>query len=319
MGKVVESKNLQEFIENGRVTFVPDHVPAKKGAPSSEVAPNTPVVESGGAPSAAPAATVTPAAAVPADELRVAEDFGKQQYTRAQIAEERAAELERQVKANKSQPPAPATPAVDPNAPTIEKFTDAQGNQNWPAFIEATSKYAAQTALQGERNRVVQEETEKAFKARLDDATTRYPDFLQVLEKADVTIQDDVLHYMTESQHGADLTYYLAKNPDEAERIRKLSPARALAEVGKIEERAPWGKAAPAPTPAETPKEPKAVRTAPGQSSPSTRRTREAPPPINPLPPSAGAGNAPVDPSRMGYRELREYERNRARAGRARR
>ena len=314
MPKVITSQGLQEFIETGAVTHIEPNRPVSKSARSLETAPSEPVADVKPAPKTVTAPAADSTAADLAEDLQIAESFAKQESTRARLAEERAAELEREKAAQRS-PAQPAAPAVDPNKPKIEQFTDAQNNVNWDAFTDAKSEYAAQKALRDERARVAQESHDAAFRTRLADAQTRYPDFLQVLQKADVLIQDDVLAHITDSPVGADITYYLAKNSDEAERIRALHPRRALAEIGKLEARAPWAKGAKptgATPPAETPKETKQSRTAPAESSPSTRRAREAPAPINALPPSAGAGHAPVDPSKMSYRELRQYERDRA-------
>ena len=311
MPKVITSQGLQEFIKTGAATHIEPHKPASKSAPALEVVPPAPVADVKTVTS--PAADST--AADLAEDLQIAESFAKQESTRARLAEERAAELERE-KAQKT-PAQPPKAAEDPNAPKIAQFTDAGGVTNWDAYMTAKSEYVARRAVESERNRVAQEAHDATFKDRLTAAQQRYPDFLQALKKADVMIQDDVLAHITDSPVGADLTYFLATHADEAERIRKLHPRQALAEIGKIEERAPWSKgakpAAAATPPAEAPKEAKVSRTAPAESSPSTRRAREAPPaPISALPPSAGAGHAPVDPSKMSYRELRQYERDRA-------
>lgn len=318
MPKVITSQTLEEFVRNGTSLNIEPHKPASKSVPSLEVVHNVPVANEG----ATPATAKTPAveAVATAEELRDAESFGKAEYERRRLAEEENAELRRKLAENRTPTQQPAVPAVDPHAPKISQFTDSNGVVDWDRLTTAKSEYASQKAVQQERNRVDAEARDAAFKDRLADAQTRYPDFLEVLEKADVMIQDDVLAHISDSPLGADLTYYLAKHADETERIRALHPRQALAEIGKLEERAPWKKAtANTPPPAETPKETKQARTAPAESSPSTRRVREAPAPINALPPSAGAGNAPVDPSKMDYRQLREYERNRARNRGARR
>lgn len=321
MPKVVTSQNLEEFVRTGAVTHIEPHKGAAKASASPE---HVPAAQPADSPvsvvAAVPAPVPDPNAS--AEELKIAEEFGKQQYTRATLAEQRAADLEREKSAQKT-PAQPLKPADDPNAPRIAQFTDSNGVVDWDRLTTAKSEYASQKAVQQERARVAQEAHDAAFRTRLADAQTRYPDFLQVLEKADVMIHDDVLAHLSDSPVGADITYYLAKHSDEAERIRALHPRQALAEIGKLEERAPWTKGtkptAGATPPAETQKEPKQSRTAPAESSPSTRRAREAPAPISALPPSAGAGNAPVDPSKMDYRQLREYERNRARNRGARR
>ena len=317
MPKVITSQSLEEFVRNGTSVNIDPHKPASKSAPSLEVVPPAPVAD---------VKTVTPPAADSraadlAEDLQIAESFAKQESTRARLAEERAAELERE-KAQKT-PAQPPKAAEDPNAPRIAQFTDSNGVVDWDRLTTAKSEYASQKAVQQERARAAQEAHETAFKDRLTAAQQRYPDFLQVLEKADVLIQDDVLAHITDSPVGADITYYLAKHSDEAERFRALHPRQALAEIGKLEERAPWTKgvkSAAATPPTETSKEATPARTAPAESSPSTRRAREAPPaPISALPPSAGASHAPVDPSKMDYRQLREYERQRARNRGARR
>jgi hypothetical protein len=59
---------------------------------------------------------------------------------------------------------------------------------------------------------------------------------------------------IVESDSGPALLYFLAKNPDEAERIADLSPVRQIAELGKLEGKVsmPAKKTTSAPAPAST-------------------------------------------------------------------
>ncbi len=82
----------------------------------------------------------------------------------------------------------------------------------------------------------------------------------------------------------------MSKNQGELNRILKLSPIRASAELGKLE--ATFEKAAPE-----------------AKADPKAPTTSKAPVPINPI---AGQGAGfEKDPSKMNFRELYEYERAR--------
>lgn len=232
------------------------------------------------------------------EEASDAEGFAKNQYERARLAEERAEALDRELKSTKANPN-PEGKESEGKQPTIKDYTDQQGNVDWDKYTDAKADYAAKTAVAEERARQAQEietgkrvQAEEQFKARLDKAKVKYPDFIEVLTAAKSVVPNAVLQYITESEYGADISYHLAKHPDLAEKLSKLSPIRAIAEVGKLE------------TSFETPV---------NKTDPAARTSERggAPPPITPIS-GTGSVNVVTDPSKMDYKQLREYERKRA-------
>jgi hypothetical protein len=67
-------------------------------------------------------------------------------------------------------------------------------------------------------------------------AKTEYPDYEAVMEDAmDIPITPTVSEALQSSDFGADLAYYLAKNPQEAQRLNSLPPVTCAREIGRIE------------------------------------------------------------------------------------
>ena len=103
-----------------------------------------------------------------------------------------------------------------------------------------------------------------------------------------------VLNYIYESDQSAEIAYYLAKNPDETQKIAKMKPILGLAELGKLADKLTT-------KPVEPPKEVAPV-VVPERGG--------APPPITPIATTA-SGTVNTDPARMSFRELREFEKQR--------
>ena len=103
------------------------------------------------------------------------------------------------------------------------------------------------------------------------------------------------VHLATSGEVGVRLGYYLAKPENRAEydRIVKLSPTRALAELGKLEDRL------------DKKPDAKADKAGEGNVTPISR----APSPITPL--EGKSAPSQKDPAKMTIQELREYERAR--------
>lgn len=347
MGKVVTSQGLTEFVQSGKVTHVPDHKETKAAAaPLPEVKKEPPTtdlgeksgkaIESNGidkGPSEV-AAQVAPeqeegledadrdlpervrkiigkkhrAMKEAQEEAEENVRFAEQQFNERKLAEKRAAEAEERVMALEAQlqPPKPAEPEL--KAPSIDDFKDkATGQVDWDKYTDAKADYAAQKAVAEERKRQAEEKAsaEKAaaearVKQRFEAVRKAHPDFDRVVESVKGTEADQVpqhvLNYLFESDNGGELHYYLMKNPEETVRISKMKPILALAELGRLEDKItkPAKPADPAPAPV-------------------TRLERGgAPAPITPL---SGEGTTGIvtDPSKMDFKQLREYERNRER------
>lgn len=228
-----------------------------------------------------------------------AEAFAKNQYDRARLAEQRAEEAERKAKELESKVTPPAK-QPELKAPEIKDFTNEQGQTDWDKYTDAKSEYAAKKAVAEDRELRAKEAREAAqraqeaqFKARLTQAETKYPDFLKVVGAAEMLVPNAVLQYITESEYGADLTYHLAKHPELTEKLSKLPPIKAIAEVGKLE------------ITFEKPAKP-----AEAAAAPKTPERGGAPPPITPIS-ATGAGTVNLDPAKMSFQELRAYERER--------
>jgi len=226
-----------------------------------------------------------------------AETFAKTQYDRARLAEQRAAELERQLQELNKAPPA-KEPEL--KQPTVKDFTDEKGQVRWEEYTQAVAKYAADKALTDkeakdrEAQQKAAQEKDAAERAeaakRFQEKADKIDGFQDRMAKATVWFPNAVLEYITESDNGPEIAVYLAEHPETAERISKLRPIKAIAEIGKLKltEDKPEAKA---PTP------------------PVLERGG-APPPITPVS-GAAAGTVNTDPSKMSFKELREYERAR--------
>lgn len=99
-----------------------------------------------------------------------------------------------------------------------------------------------ETQLTQERHRAALEQQDKlaqAWTEAVDEARTRIPDFDAVVTDK-VPIHARAAPYIVESEKGAEIAYWLGKNPQAAEDLyRKFesAPAQALIELGRIEGR----------------------------------------------------------------------------------
>jgi hypothetical protein len=307
VAKVITGTGLQEFIESGKHETLPDKPeikPAHKAlAPPEEKAETPP-------PQPPPEETNEGLEADDVDltehvrkkinkkhrqmkeaqeQAADAETFAKGQYERARLAEERASALEKELQATKS---APQVKAPELKKPDIKDFTDDKGQVRWTDYTESSATYAAAKAVQDERARQAQERdaAEQAeVVSKFKERAAKIPDFESKLAAAQTWFPQPVLDYLTASEDGPELSMLLASDSETATRIAKLKPILAIAELGKL------AKTLNVPKKAETP-EPKVIERG------------GAPPPITPIS-SQGSGTVQTDPSKMGFKELREYER----------
>lgn len=104
-----------------------------------------------------------------------------------------------------------------------------------------------------ERQRMQLAETAEAARDRLMKGVEKYDDFEEVAFRADVPISEAMFHAMAESDVIADIAYHLGQNPEEAQRIARMSPWAAAREIGRIEAnlaKMPVPKVTSAPPPA---------------------------------------------------------------------
>ncbi len=344
MAKVVTSEGLKDFVESGKPTEV--IAAAKRAAPGAaaplEMKANTPAPmmgESATEPAKEPE-KVTASTPEPEDTGLEAEDhdlaerakkrIGKKHYEmkKAQEAADQAREQseadarlaenlfneremwrKRAEEAEKKVTPPPAPVEIKAPDESDAKYKKADGTFDLRQFIADSSAFAADQAVA--KDRKAQQEAIDArareaaaadFKKRIEAAEKKYPDWKRVVETSTIEIQNEGLQYIAQSEYGTDLAYYLAKNPAVAEKIRAMHPIRAIAELGKIE------------TSLEKPANSGgAEKTAASATSPATPQTVErqgAPAPITPIA-TSGTGSIVVDPAKMDFKQLREYERQR--------
>lgn len=230
-----------------------------------------------------------------------AEEFGRTQYLERRAAETRAETLQRELEQERAKS-RPATPkATEPKAAdfaTVAEYTDA------------LVKYRVAETLQAERDKAEQQrqadekaERERAFGQRIAAAKEKYPDFESTLKSMAGTdierVHTDVIEYMQESEFGADILYHLITHPETLERFRKLSPRGFIAQLGKLETK--WEKPA-----AET----TTLSQAAAVTTTAQPAVSKAPAPIAPLA-SDKSTVVQMDPSKMSFKELQAYERQR--------
>jgi hypothetical protein len=171
-----------------------------------------------------------------------------------------------------------------------------------------------------QRQEARQAEILEAARSRIEKARELIPDFVEVTEAVDKIVPDYIAGYMQEAELFAELGYHFAKHPDVLDRLAKLSPEKALVEVGKIESTlTPFGPAGEAATKVNGDKpsvssngaEPSqaAQPSDPGTGTLTPSQTRAVAPVIQPL--NVGSSSQVEKPvSKMTYDEAkRDWER----------
>jgi len=323
MGKVITGATLQEFISEGKVQEIKSAVRKEtQEAPPLEVKPAEVVLEKDEDPEAIHDLDAETADEVnkserfrkvigkkhramreAQEEARDAESFAKEQWNRARLSDERAAALESQLK--EFQKAKPAEPEFKRPDPQDAKYLDDNKQFKAFAYAEDLASYSAQKAVKDENERLLKErqEAERAqlnatVQARLQEARKAHKDWDEKVPSDPETgprIHQSVIDYLPTTKHVGELLYYFNTHPEEVERINKLSPLAAVAEVGRIE------------LTFEKPQVNNGTNAAP-----ELPRVSGAPAPIAPLSASRTV-NVNVDPAKMSFKELREFERNRRR------
>jgi hypothetical protein len=152
------------------------------------------------------------------------------------------------------------TPPEKPAAPTLDKpARNAYASDE--DYIAALARHEARTEIHGQRTQAAEAEQKairdrslNEFQARTELAREKLPDFDEVVGMSDAPMSQAMAEAIVDSDVGPQLTYHLAKNPQEAARIAGLSPVKAIREIAMIEAKlkapaAPTVKATSAPPP----------------------------------------------------------------------
>jgi len=324
--KVITSHGLNEFIESGKTEDMKAVVPSKettkaekpevKEEPKKEE-PKEVAVEADG--DLMPEETLEQAKAKIAKKHRELkaekalrqriqeerdenERLAESQYNQRRLVETERDRLSREVEELKLRSQPIAAPEVKVPDKDDPKYKNEKGEFQWDKFTDAQAEYRVEQFKAQQREQ--QQATERAaletkVKERLDVTRAKYPDFEETVQARDEKdIPPYVMQFLMESEQVGELTYYFAKNREELTKILKLSPIMALARLGKVESRFESSESPKVESKVEPKVEPAKVES----------RTSTAPPPITPIS-SQGAGTVTIDPSKMDFRQLRAFER----------
>jgi hypothetical protein len=119
------------------------------------------------------------------------------------------------------------------NEPKRDEFRDDE------AFTQAqidhlAEKKAAEKLAQRERAEQ-QERATESFLEKAEKAQERYPDYQAVVGNPSLAINDGMVEFIADSDVGADVAYWLGKNPIKALQIAQMSPIKAARELTRIE------------------------------------------------------------------------------------
>lgn len=177
----------------------------------------------------------------------------------------------------------PAQQAQQPSqAPKLEQYNSIEEYLDALADHKASQKFdhlAKEREAKESQTRQQQEvaKLHESYTKQTEQARQAYGDFDDVVQDPDLPISQAMAEAIMRSTNGADVAYYLGKNPDQAARIASLDPFSAAVEIGRI---------------AAT-----VVR-------PQPRKASSAPPPIQPV----GARATPVtDPDKMSADEWMKW------------
>ena len=161
----------------------------------------------------------------------------------ALIAERRRRqELEREIAhIRQTQQPLAQPAEVQEGAPDPDKFTD------YGEYLRAQARWEAKAVLNEERTKFAEMQARKnqetsyavfqqAAEEKVNSGRGKFADFDQVINDGLAPFLTKTLHIaLVDSEIGDEVSYYLGKNPREAERIANLQPYAAVREIGKLE------------------------------------------------------------------------------------
>lgn len=194
----------------------------------------------------------------------------------AEVARMRAPAGQDGAKPGPAAAPKPAEADFENYGDYVEALTDWKADQR-----DASRASDAATRAHGD----AAEARSAIWQAKIANTAAALPDYSEVVDKSEIPIANHVAAAIMDAEQGPELAYFLAKNPDVADKLNEMSPMRAAVELGKIE--------ATLAKPAEPPK----LR--------ETRQT-QAPAPINPVQAGSTTSKNPSDMSMEEYAEFRK-------------
>lgn len=118
-------------------------------------------------------------------------------------------------------------------APKRDAFGDDEAYLN--AQIDHLAEKKAAEKFEQRTNATKAEKAQEAFAEKAEGAKSRYADFDAVVSNPALAINAGMVEFISDSDAGPDLAYFLGKNPEKAAEIAALSPIKAARELTRIE------------------------------------------------------------------------------------
>jgi hypothetical protein len=193
---------------------------------------------------------------------------------------EAALEQDRAQRAQQSQSAMPQA------APKLEQF------DNFDDYVAAKAEYVANQALEkrfAEQRQYQEQEQHQRYRSTVEQSWTQrvgqvrneIDDFDDVIESAGVEITNVMSEALMDSDLGPKVAYYLAKHPEEAERIAEMTPSAVFRAIGKLEAKI--------------------------EGDQLTKKKSGAPKPVSPVGSKAGVGTK--DPGKMSDEEYAKWRK----------
>ena len=149
-------------------------------------------------------------------------------------------ELQQQIEAQRINQEPQAEAPQQLAKPTPAQFTTTED------YVEALADWKAkqvvsaqivelQTKAKERARQAYQQQVAATYQERVGEARTKYNDFDAVAFNPQLPITDAMAETIQHSEQGAEVHYYLGKNPAEAKRIAQLSPFLQAKEIGRLE------------------------------------------------------------------------------------
>jgi len=173
----------------------------------------------------------------PKIEKRIGEVVKQREQAKAEALKERAARESAEARLREYEQKATPQKVADAE-PKPEQFTDAF------EYARALAEFSAEKAL-NDRDRqdaekkaaTERQQTLKQWSDKITAVKADLPDFEDIVSSSNVAVSDQVRDAILESDVGPQVLYYLAENPEFAQKLSEMSTITALVKIGNLEAR----------------------------------------------------------------------------------
>jgi hypothetical protein len=159
------------------------------------------------------------------DEQQV-EQKAEKTFTQAEVdavAQKVRAKERRRVEREISSRQVEQRPLVEPNRESFS--TDGEFDS---AKFDYHVKKTAEEMVRRDSERARIASKQESFIQKVDEFAEEHPDYEDVAMNRDLSINQTMAEFILEDEVGHKVAYHLGKNPDEASRISRLSPIKAI-------------------------------------------------------------------------------------------